>query len=101
MSGHDLAQVLCETSVQCETFAKIQKAYGESSLSRAQVFLCLKAFSEGWEMIEDEAGRGRLSTANSDGNIDKVRALVRSDRLSTVRMIGDELCRCNCSSDYN
>ncbi|GFX39650.1 uncharacterized protein TNCV_2103941 [Trichonephila clavipes] len=37
-----------------ETFAKLQQAYGDSVLSRAEVFRWFKAFSEGRESIEDE-----------------------------------------------
>ncbi|GFX88528.1 uncharacterized protein TNCV_2659391 [Trichonephila clavipes] len=36
-----------------ETFAKIQQAYGDSVLSRVQVFRWFKAFSNGRESIED------------------------------------------------
>ncbi|GFT28764.1 uncharacterized protein TNCV_3584921 [Trichonephila clavipes] len=35
-----------------ETFAKLQQDYGDSVLSRAQVFRWFKAFSEGRELIE-------------------------------------------------
>ncbi|GFV63752.1 HTH_48 domain-containing protein [Trichonephila clavipes] len=37
-----------------ETFAELQQAYGDSVLSRAQVFQWSKAFSEGRESNEDE-----------------------------------------------
>jgi hypothetical protein len=36
-----------------ETFQKLQQAYGESMLSRTQVFRWFKVFSEGIELIED------------------------------------------------
>ncbi|GFT67918.1 uncharacterized protein TNCV_2286511 [Trichonephila clavipes] len=37
-----------------ETFAKLQQAYGDSVLSRAQIFRWFKAFPEGIKSIEDE-----------------------------------------------
>ncbi|GFX04214.1 HTH_48 domain-containing protein [Trichonephila clavipes] len=44
-----------------ETFAKLQLAYGDSVLSRAQVFRRFKAFSEGRESIEDGSRSGMPS----------------------------------------
>ena len=52
-----------------ETFQKLQQAYEESLLSRAQVFRWFKAFSEGGEAIEDEPQSGRPSTAKTDENV--------------------------------
>jgi len=74
-----------------ETFQKLQQAYGEDVLSRAQVFRWFKAFSEGRKLIEDEPRSGRPSTSKNDENIAKVRNLVRSDRRMTLRMIGEQL----------
>ncbi|GFV74566.1 putative mariner transposase [Trichonephila clavipes] len=62
-----------------ETFAKLQQAYGDSVLSRAQVFLWFKAFSEGRESIEDEPRSGRPSVSKTTENVVRVRDLVRSD----------------------
>src|SRR5215475_880073 len=49
-----------------------------------------KAFSEGRESIKDEPRSGR-PTSKTDNNVEIVRALVRSDRRLTVRMIASEL----------
>ena len=46
-----------------------------------------KAFSEGRESIKDEPHSGRPSNSKTDNNVEKVRALVRSERRLTVRMI--------------
>ncbi|GFW02060.1 HTH_48 domain-containing protein [Trichonephila clavipes] len=69
-----------------ETFAKLQQAYGDSVLSRAQIFRWFKAFSEGRESIEDQPRSFKTTE-----KVVRVRDLVRSDRRLTVRMIGEEL----------
>jgi len=63
------------------TYEKLQRAYGEHSLSRAQVFRWHKSFLEGREQVEDE----------TDDNMERVRSLVRSYRQLTLRMISSEL----------
>jgi len=73
------------------TYEKLQRAYGEHSLSRAQVFRWHKYILEGREQVEDEPRAGRLSTSKTDDNVEKVRSLVRSDRRLTLRMIISEL----------
>ena len=72
------------------TYEKLQRAYGEHSLFRAQVFRWLKSFLEGPEQVEDEPRAGRLSTSKTADNVERVRSLVRSDRPLTLRM-GSEL----------
>ncbi|GFW14894.1 protein GVQW3 [Trichonephila clavipes] len=74
-----------------ETFAKPKQAYGDSVLSRIQVFWWFKAFSEGRESIEVEPRSGRPSVSKTAENVDRIRDLVHSDRRLTVRMIGEEL----------
>ncbi|GFV12768.1 protein GVQW3 [Trichonephila clavipes] len=74
-----------------ETFAKLQQAYGDSVLSRAQVFWWFKAFSEGRESIEDEPRIRRPLVSKTAENVVRVRDLVRSDRRLIVRMIGEEM----------
>jgi len=74
-----------------ETFNKLKQAYGEHDLSRSQVFKWFKAILEGRKSIKDEPRSGRPSTSKTDNNVEIVGALVRSDRLLTVRMIASEL----------
>ncbi|GFY06058.1 putative mariner transposase [Trichonephila clavipes] len=66
-----------------ETCAKLQQAYGDSVLSRAQVFRWFKAFLEGRELIEDEPRSGRPSVSKTAENAVRIRDLVRSDRRLT------------------
>ena len=73
------------------TYEKLQRAYGEHSLSRAQVFRWHKSFLEGREQVEDEPRAGRPSNSKTDDNVERVRSLVRSDRRLTLRMISSEL----------
>jgi len=74
-----------------ETYEKLKWAYGEHAVSRAQVFRWHKAFLDGSKSVEDEPRSGRTYTSKTDENVTKMRALVRSDRCLTVRMISSEL----------
>jgi len=73
------------------TYENLQKAYGEHSLSRAQVFRCHKSFLEGREQVEDEPRAGRTSTSKTDDSVERLRSLVTSHRQLTLRMISSEL----------
>ena len=46
------------------TYENLQRAYGEHSLSRAQVFRWHKSFLEGREQVEDEPVREELQPQN-------------------------------------
>ncbi|GFW88138.1 HTH_48 domain-containing protein [Trichonephila clavipes] len=71
-----------------ETFAKLQQAYGDSVLSKAQVFRWFKALSEGIESNEDEPRSGRPSVSKTAENVVRVRDPVRSDRRLTNHLKG-------------
>ena len=71
------------------THEKLQRAYGEHSLSRAQMFRWHKSFLESQEQVEDEPREGRPSTSKSDDNVERLRSLVRSDRRLMLRMISE------------
>src|SRR5215469_18622825 len=73
------------------TYEKLQRAYGEHSLSRAQVFRWHKSFLEGREQVEDKTRAGRPLTSETDDNVERVRSLVRSNRRLTLKMISIEL----------
>ena len=61
------------------SYEKLQGAYGEHSLSKAQVFRWHKSFLEGREQVEDKPRAGRRSTSKTDDNVERARSLVRSD----------------------
>lgn len=69
----------------------LHTAYGDNSLSSAQVFRWHKAFKEGRENVDDETRSGRPATTLLDENVDRVRAVLAKDRRLTVRMIGEEI----------
>ena len=74
-----------------ETYEKLKWAYGEHAVPIAQVFRWHKSFLDGRESVEDEPRSGRNCASKTDENVTKVRALVRSDRRLTVRMMDSEL----------
>ena len=73
------------------TYEKLQRVYGEHSLSRLQVLRWQKSLLEGREQVEDEPRAGRTSTSKTDDNVERVRSHVRSDRRLTLRIISSEL----------
>lgn len=50
----------------------LQKCFGESTLSRTQVFEWYKAFTESCEVIENLPHASRLPTIVNDDNIKKI-----------------------------
>jgi len=73
------------------THGKLQQAFGDDAMSRAQAFRWHKVFSEGRNIIEDEQRSGRPSATQTSDNTAWVRELVRSNRRLTVKMIADEV----------
>jgi len=73
------------------THKKLQQAFGDDAMPRAQAFRWHKMFSEGRTIVEDEERSGRPSRTRTSDNTARVRELVRSDRRLTVNMIADEV----------
>ena len=69
----------------CVTFEMLKQAYGEHSLSRAQVLRCHKSLLKGREHVEDEHSSGRPSASKIDESFERVNTLVRSDRRLTIK----------------
>ncbi|XP_067931017.1 protein GVQW3-like [Watersipora subatra] len=74
-----------------ETYSKIQQAYGDTALSRAQVFRWLKAFSDGRNSAKDDIRPGRPSSVHNDANVERIKELVCSDHCLSVKMIAEQL----------
>ena len=58
----------------------LQKCFGESTLSKTQVFEWHKAFSEGREVAENLPHASRPSTSVNDDKIEKVKKIVLGNR---------------------
>jgi hypothetical protein len=71
---------------------KIQQAFGDDAMSRAQAFRWYKTFFfEGGTLIEDEQRSRRPSATQKCDNTARIGELVRSDRRLTVKMTADVL----------
>lgn len=67
----------------------IKTAYKEHGLSDRQVFRWHKAFLEGREEVDDRTGRPSTTTTADD--VTRVRQLLNSDRLLSVRLMANML----------
>ena len=54
----------------------LQKCFGQSALSRTQVFEWHKAFSEGREVVENLPHASRSSTSVNNDNIETLKKIV-------------------------
>ena len=80
---------LCDNATT--THVKLQQAFAEVAMSRAQTFRWLKMFTESRTFVEDEQRSGRPSTTRRGDNTARVRELVRSHRRLTIEMIADQV----------
>jgi len=69
------------------THGKVQQAFGDDAMSKAQAFRWHRIFSEGRTVVEYEQRSGWPATAWRGDNAAWVRDLVRSDRRLTVKLI--------------
>lgn len=74
-----------------DSLKMLQKAYGESALSRSRVFEWHKDFSEGREVVENLPHAARSSTSVNDDNVQKVKDIVLENRRVGIREIADHL----------
>lgn len=78
--------------ISCASALKmLNKAFGESSMSKTQAYEWYKSFKEGREVVEDLPRSGRPSTSTTDDNIDKIKKLVLENRHFSVRELAREL----------
>lgn len=59
-----------------DTLKMLQKAFGESALSKTRVYEWYRAFKDGRETVEDMPRSGRPSTSVTDDNVDKIKEIV-------------------------
>ena len=74
-----------------ESLKMLQKCFGESTLSRTQVFKWHKAFSKGREVVENLPHASRRSTSVNDDNIKKVKKIVLKNRFLGIREVAEAL----------
>ena len=66
-------------------------AYGESTLSKKNVYKWYKLFQEGRENVEDEPRPGRPSTSTTDENVEAVKEIVLKNRRITIREVAEDV----------
>ena len=69
----------------------VAEVFGESTLSRTQVFEWHKGFSEGREVVQNLSHVSRPSTSVNDDNMEKVKEIVLENRRVGIREIAEAL----------
>jgi len=64
-------------------------AFGESTLSKKNVYKWYKLFTEGREDVNDDARSGRPSTSITDENVEEVKKIVMENRRITREVVED------------
>ena len=73
-----------------EIFQLFNQAYGEDRMSRKQCCEWFKRFKEGRMSDREDPRPGRPSTSTDDDHVERVRAVIRGNRL-IVREVADEV----------
>jgi len=66
-------------------------AFGEEAMCRTQTYEWWKHFKEDRTSFDDDPRLGRPSTSKTDDNVAKVREVIRSNRLWTVREVAEDV----------
>ena len=74
-----------------ESLKMLQKAYGESILSKTCAYEWYSAFKSNRDVVEDLPGSSRPSTSSTEVNIAKVKKMVTENRYLSLREIAAEL----------
>ena len=74
-----------------ESLKMLQKAYGESTLSKTRAYEWYSALKSGRDVVKDLSRSGRPSTSSTEVNIDKVKEMVIENRHFSLREIAAEL----------
>ena len=74
-----------------ETLTMIQQAFGDQSLSRAQVFQWHTRFKTGRTSVDDDEHTGRPTSCTTPETVARIQELVRQDRRRTIHDIAEEV----------
>ncbi|XP_016662368.1 protein GVQW3-like [Acyrthosiphon pisum] len=74
-----------------ETLECLKTVYGDEALEKTAVYDWFKRLKNGQESLEDEERSGQPSTSKNDETIEKVKNLVRSDRLLRIQDMANAL----------
>jgi len=67
------------------------QVYGDNNMKKTAFYKWMKRFSEGRERVTDEERSGRPATSRTEGNIAKIRQIMRSNLRLTVRSIAEQV----------
>ncbi len=74
-----------------KSFEMLQKAYGESTMSRSQAFSWFGRFRAGNDSAEDGTRSGRPVSTRTDDNVARVAALLKKERRLSCRHVAEKL----------
>ncbi|UYV61578.1 hypothetical protein LAZ67_1005355 [Cordylochernes scorpioides] len=74
-----------------ETYILMKQVYGTLRLSKSNVFIWHKRFSDGRNTLEDDKHTGRPSSSKTPESIEKVREFVANNRSASLRMMAEVL----------
>jgi len=74
-----------------ETLTMIQQAFGDQSLSRAQVFQWHAPFKTSHTSVDDDEHTGRPRSCTTPETIACIQELIRQDRCRTIHDIAEEV----------
>jgi len=64
----------------------VRKAFGDDSMSEAQIKLWYRHFKDGWESMESDPRSGRPSTSRTPENVEHMRAAIENWRLTAQEL---------------
>ncbi|XP_050528011.1 protein GVQW3-like [Daktulosphaira vitifoliae] len=81
-----------KNGIKCsKTLEMLTVAYGESALSKKNVYKWCKLFQDGREDANDEPRSGRPSTSTTDENVKAVKKIVLENRRITIREVAEDV----------